>query len=132
MMKLRKLRLVVKPWKDVWKEEKQVARRLEAGERDPSWTQETLYFTSLDELRQILTDKRLELLLSLVHKGKPGSIKELAVLAKRDFKNVNEDVHLLARLGLLALGEEKTGPERRGRRSPRVSYAAVSVEIPLV
>lgn len=130
-MKLRKLRLVVKPWKDIWKEEKQMARRLEAGERDPSWTQETLYFTSLEELRQILTDKRLELL-HLVHKGKPGSIKELAVLAKRDFKNVNEDVHLLARLGLLALGEEKTGPERRGRKPPRVSYAAVSVEIPLV
>ena len=59
-------------------------------------------------------------------------MKELATLARRDFKNVNADVHLLAQLGLLDLGEEKAGPERRRRKPPRVPYAAVSVEIPLV
>jgi hypothetical protein len=41
-------------------------------------------------------------------------------------------VGLLARLGLLDLVEEKAGPQRRGRKSPRVPYAAVSVEIFLV
>ncbi|MPZ76795.1 MAG: hypothetical protein GEU77_09730 [Deltaproteobacteria bacterium] len=65
------------------------------------------------------------------HSEKPGSIKELAAIAKRDLKNVNADVHLLARLSLLDLVEEKAGPKRRGRKPPRVSYAAVSVEIPL-
>lgn len=129
-MKLRKIRVIVKPWKDVWAEEKGVARRLERGESDPLWAQDTLYFTSLEELRQVLTDRRLGLL-RLIHKERPGSIKELATLAGRDFKNVNADVHLLARLGLVDLAEEETGPQRRGRKPPRVPYEAVSVEISL-
>lgn len=130
-MKVRKIRVLVKPWKDVWKKETRVARRLDRGEKEPLSGQETLYFTSIDELRQVLTDKRIELL-RLIHAEKPRSIKELATLARRDFKNVNSDVHLLGRLGLLNLAEEKVEPGRRGRKPPRVSYAAVSVEIPLV
>ena len=129
-MKLSKIHIIVEPWKDVWAAEKTVARRLDRGERDPQWAQDTLYFTSLEELRQVLTDKRLELL-RLIHQKRPRSIKELATLAKRDFKNVSEDVHLLARLGLLDLGEEEASPQRRGRKAPRVPYATVSVEIPL-
>ena len=130
-MKLRKLRIVVDPWEDLWKKETKVARRHDRGEKETLSGQETLYFTSIDELRQILTDKRLELL-RLIHTEKPGSIKELAAIAKRDFKNVNTDVHLLTRLGLLNLTEEKVKPRRRGRKSPHVPYAAVSVEIALV
>ena len=129
-MKVRKIRVVVKLWKDVWAKERKMARRLDRGESDPISSEETLYFTSLEELRQVLTDKRLELL-RLIHAQKPPSIKGLAALAKRDFKNVNADVHLLARLGLLELTEERAGPKRRGRKPPRVPYAAVSVEIPL-
>jgi len=130
-MKLRKIRVTVKPWKVLWKEEKKAARRLDRQEEESRSGEEALYFTSIDELRQVLTDKRLGLL-RLIYTAKPGSIKELAALAKRDFKNVNADVHLLARLGLLDLAEEKVEPRRRGRKAPRVSYAAVSVEIPLV
>ena len=129
-MKVRKIRVVVKPWKDVWAKERKMARRLDRGESGPISAEETLYFTSLEELRQVLTDKRLELL-RLIHAQKPPSIKGLAALARRDFKNVNADVHLLARLGLLELTEERAGPKRRGRKPPRVPYAAVSVEIPL-
>jgi predicted transcriptional regulator len=130
MMKFRKIHIVVKPWKEMWEEEKQVARRLDRGERTPQWAQDTLYFTSLEELRQVLTDRRIKLL-RLIHKERPESIKALATLAGRDFKNVNADVHLLARLGLLDLGEEKTGPQRRGRKPPQVPYSTVSVEIAL-
>ncbi len=129
-MKLRKIRVLVKPWKDVWKKEKSMARQLDRGEQAQPSGQDTLYFTSINELRQVLTDKRVELL-RLIHTEKPRSIKGLAALAKRDFKNVNADVHLLARLGLLELVDEKAGPKRRGRKPPRVHYAAVSVEIPL-
>ena len=129
-MKIRKMHVIVKPWEEVWEKERQIARQLERGERDPHWAQDTLYFTSLEELRQVLTDRRLELL-RLIHKERPDSIKALAALAGRDLKNVNADVHLLARLGLLDLTEEKTGPQRRGRKPPRVPYAAVSVEIAL-
>jgi len=129
-MKLRKIHVVVKPWKEVWEEERQTARQLDRGERDSRWAQGTLYFTSLEELRQVLTDRRLELL-RLIHKEQPDSIKALAALTGRDLKNVNADVHLLARLGFLDLAEEKAGPQRRGRKPPRVPYAVVSVEIAL-
>ena len=129
-MKIRKMHVIVKPWEEVWEKERHIARQLDRGERDPHWAQDTLYFTSLEELRQVLTDRRLELL-RLIHKERPDSIKALATLAGRDLKNVNADVHLLARLGLLDLAEEKAGPQRRGRKPPRVPYAAVSVEIAL-
>lgn len=129
-MKVRKIHVVVKPWKESWEGEKKIARRLDRGERQPQWAEETLYFDSIDELRQVLTDRRLELL-RLIRKERPESINALAVLAGRDFKNVNADVHLLARLGLLDLGEEEAGPQRRGRKSPKVPYSAVSVEISL-
>src|SRR5215510_5932891 len=112
-MKLRKIHVVVKPWEEVWEEERRIARQLDRGERDTRWGQGTLYFTSLGELRQVLTDRRLELL-RLIHKEQPGSINALATLAGRDLKNVNADVHLLARLGFLDLAEEKAGPQRRG------------------
>jgi predicted transcriptional regulator len=130
-MRIRKIRVMVKSWKELWKKEKMVARRLDRGEKKTLAEQETVYFTSIEELRQVLTDKRIELL-HLIHTEQPDSIKELAAKAKRDFKNVNADVHLLARLGLLNLEEEKIDPRRRGRKTPRVPYAAVAVEIPLV
>ena len=129
-MKIRKMHVIVKPWEEVWEKERLIAQQLERGERDPHWAQDTLYFTSLEELQQVLTDRRLELL-RLIHKEQPESIKALAILTGRDLKNVNADVHLLARLGFLDLAEEKAGPQRRGRKPPRVPYAAVSVEIAL-
>ena len=129
-MKLRKLRIVVDPWEDLWKKETKAARRHDRGEKETLSGQETLYFTSIDELRHVLTDKRLELV-RLILAEKPGSIKELAAIARRDVKNVNTDVHLLARLGLVDLADEKIQPRPRGRKSPRVTYTMVSVEIPL-
>ena len=116
-MKLRKIRIMVKPWKAVWKAEKSAARGLDRGGKKPGSEQETLYFTSIDELRQVLTDKRLEFL-RLIHSEKPGSIKELAAIAKRDFKNVNADVHLLSRLGLLNLARRRMNEDGMGARRP--------------
>lgn len=129
-MKVSKIRVVVKSWGDVWKDEKRAARQLDRQQKKARSGEETLYFTSIDELRQVLTDKRVELL-RLVYTAKPASIKELAELAKRDFKNVNADVHLLARLGLLELEADQLDRGARGRKTPRISYTALSVEIPL-
>ena len=129
-MRIRKLQIMIKPWNQVWKTEKVAARRIDRGEKNSTSGVETLYFNSVEELRRVLTDKRVELL-KLIRSKKPGSIKELATIANRDFKNVNADVHLLTRLGLLTLPREKAGPKHRGRKSPRVTYGSVSVEIPL-
>jgi predicted transcriptional regulator len=129
-MRLRKIRIVIKPWDEVWRDAKRVGRRLPHGERHPEWTKDTLYFTSLEEIRTVLTDRRIALL-RLIHQEKPRSIQALAALVGRDFKNVNADVHLLSRLGLVDIADGDGTERRRGRKAPRVPYRTVSVEIPL-
>jgi hypothetical protein len=52
---------------------------------------------------------RLELL-HVIRIAKPKSIQELARLVERDFKNVHQDVTLLAQFGLIEL--KKVGPRR--------------------
>jgi predicted transcriptional regulator len=52
------------------------------------------YFENLEAVRSVLTENRLSLL-RLIRRYKPGSVAELARLAKRDFKHVHRDVELL-------------------------------------
>jgi predicted transcriptional regulator len=59
-----------------------------------------LYFENIDELRRVLTEKRMELLLA-ISRHRPASVRELAGLVQRDYKNVNTDISLLQRLGLV-------------------------------
>jgi predicted transcriptional regulator len=75
------------------------------------------YFESLEAVRAALTDKRLALI-RLVRERKPGSVAELARLARRDFKSVYRDVEALRDLGLITLGVT-----RRGVSSPLRSDA---------
>jgi predicted transcriptional regulator len=63
-----------------------------------------LSFPSYDILGKVITGARLEIL-SAIRTFKPKSIQELARNVKRDFKNVYNDVKLLARYGLIELKE---------------------------
>lgn len=62
-----------------------------------------VFFTSLEAVRTLLTDKRLELL-HLIREHSPRSINQLASIADRDFKNVHTDIMLLKSYGLVQLG----------------------------
>ncbi len=84
---------------------------------------ERLNFVSLEAARQFLTPKRIHLL-QIVHRQEPRSIYELAKLADRDVKNVQDDVELLARVGLIELARERTARERI---VPRVGYDNLEV-----
>jgi predicted transcriptional regulator len=64
-----------------------------------------LSFPSYEILGKVITGARLELL-SVIRKAKPKSIQELAKAADRDFKNVYQDVKLLAQYGLVELKEQ--------------------------
>ena len=94
----------------------EIARRLDAGERDPRWAQEVLTFHDIDSLRSVLTDERLELL-RLIRQKHPASLTELAALSGRDLKQVNEDVQQLALLGFIEV--EKSPPGEGRDRKPR-------------
>jgi predicted transcriptional regulator len=57
---------------------------------------------SWDVLAKVMSPLRLQLM-SLIYSRKPSSIAALAKLAKRDFKNVHEDVNFLASVGFVEL-----------------------------
>ena len=84
-----------------------------------------IYFTSLEAIRKVLTEKRLELL-RVIKEQEPDSVYELAKILKRDIKNVNDDLELLKDIGLVSITKAREG---RGRVIPRVNYDKIQLEI---
>ena len=86
-----------------------------------------LYFETVEDLRRILTDKRLDLLLAITqHHSR--SVRELANQVGRDYKNVSEDLNLLRQLGLVEL---ETREGRGGPKAPIVPYDEIHITIAL-
>lgn len=84
-----------------------------------------IYFTSLEAVRTLLTDKRLELL-HLIRKHSPRSINQLATIAKRDFKNVYMDVMLLKDYGLIQMSR-RSKASKTVRQAISVPYQAINI-----
>ncbi|MBI4687934.1 MAG: ArsR family transcriptional regulator [Nitrospirae bacterium] len=82
-------------------------------------------FESLKTMRKFITDERLRIL-KAIRKYNPESIYELAKMLHRDAKNVTDDVHYLAGLGLLEIEKTKEG---RHKTKPVVDYEKILVEI---
>jgi predicted transcriptional regulator len=83
-------------------------------------------FATVEELRTVLTDRRVELLRTLVATdGAAESITALAETLDRDYRAVHDDVTLLAEYGLLFLVEE--GQSKR----PYVPYERVHLDVEL-
>ncbi len=104
---------------------REAVRRVARGDRAAQ--EAGLYFETAEELRRILTEKRLELLLAIT-RYRPASVHELAGLLGRDYKNVSTDIALLERLGLVKLGA-KGGKGRA--QMPTVPYDEIRVTIDL-
>lgn len=102
-----------------------VRRVAQGGDRTPQ--EPVLYFESVEELRRILTDKRLELLMAIIRQ-RPVSVDELAGLVGRDYKNVSTDLALLERLGLVGL---QRGRGKGRAQMPTVPYDEIRVTIDL-
>ena len=84
---------------------------------------ERLNFVSLEAARKFLTPKRIALLRA-VHHHEPRSIYALAKVVERNFKNVKDDVALLAHVGLIELEHER---HSRERTIPHVGYDNLEV-----
>ena len=84
-----------------------------------------VYFTSLEAMRKVLTEKRLELL-RVIKDQQPESVYELSKIVKRDIKNINHDLELLKNIGLVSITKARQG---RGRVTPRVNYDKIQLEI---
>jgi len=73
---------------------------------------EGVYFTSLEAARNFLTKERLALL-HVIREKRPRSIYELAKMVDRDLKNVQQDVALLERHGLVKFTEKRRGEKSK-------------------
>ncbi|MBI5749683.1 MAG: MarR family transcriptional regulator [Nitrospinae bacterium] len=74
------------------------------------------------------TDKRLEVL-RVIKKEHSSSVYELANFLNRNLKNVSDDVHYLAGLGLIEF--EKAKSNGREKTIPTVDYEKILLEIPV-
>jgi predicted transcriptional regulator len=84
-------------------------------------------FATVDELRKILTARRIELLRVLMDiEGAAESISALADSLDRDYRAVHEDVTLLADYGLVFIIEE--GQSKR----PYLPYKRIHLDVELV
>lgn len=87
---------------------------------------ESVSFSSLEAVRNFLTEKRLEILRTVREKN-PQSVYELAKLVGRNFPSVLKDVEILTKHGLLKLTRVKHSPRRAVH--PSVSYDAINLWI---
>ncbi len=110
-MKVKKIR--IKSRDEFASELRQVARALDRGVAPKRLTGE--YFESLDAVRKVLTDKRLELWRT-IRDRQPASITELAEMVGRGFRSVHRDLLLLKSLGLITF--KKTKGARGDLQSP--------------
>ena len=81
---------------------------------------EVISFPNFETLGKVITGARLELL-HVIRTAKPKSIQELARVVGRNFKNVYQDVTLLAEFGLIKL--KKVGPRRS--MAPTAMYSEI-------
>ena len=88
---------------------------------------EGVYFTSIEAARNLLTPNRLALLRA-VRSGRPGSIYELAKLVSRDLKNVQDDLRILERYGLIRMSDA-TRPGKRRVRVPQSLFDEIELKI---
>lgn len=117
-------RIQTKSLKESLNEFKETYERLRQGKKVRKRMGE-VYFENLAAVRNILTEERLKLL-KTIRQEKPKSIYKLAKLVGRDFKNVNQDVHMLAELGIVQLVK---GKKLRASLTPELVYDNIEVSI---
>jgi predicted transcriptional regulator len=126
-MKVKNVTVGIKSIEEVLNNAKAVMKRLERGDKVRK-RRPGIYFESLEIMRKAITPERVKIL--KVIKGKhPASIYELAKLLNRNLKNVADDVHYLAELGLIEL--EKGKSNGREKIMPIVNYDKLLLEIPV-
>ena len=84
---------------------------LRTGRRTSKESRDEVGFTSIEAARNFLTRERLSLMRT-IRTRHPGSLYELAKMVKRDFKNIQEDIRILERHGLVRISNEPRGKRK--------------------
>src|SRR3989338_7683951 len=99
-MKIKKVIVEIRPLKESLKEFAEVFGKLR--DREKVISKNGVGFSDVNSFRRFFSEKRMELLSIIKHK-KPKSIYALAKIAKREYKNVHNDVKLFEELGLITM-----------------------------
>ena len=121
-MRVKKIKIGIKDLKSILQDVVETGEAIEQGKRLKPVKEPKIYFTSIEALRKALTPKRLELLRTIKTR-KPSSINELARFAKRDIKNVADDLKYLGQIGLI----EREETDRKTK--PVIYYDRIVFEI---
>lgn len=122
-MKVKRIDIGIKRLKDSLRDFAETWKSVESGKKVRK--EEGIYFESIDDMRSVLTNNRLAILRA-IRENKPKSVYELSKMLGRNLKNVNEDLKLLAKIGLVTL--EATKKDRK-RITPHVDYTKITLEI---
>jgi predicted transcriptional regulator len=95
------------------------------GHRTERQPREEVGFTSIEAARNFLTRERLTLLRT-IRTRHPSSLYELAKMLSRNFKNVQEDIALLERHGLVRVSKEPKG--KRKVKVPEVPFEQIALK----
>jgi predicted transcriptional regulator len=123
-MKLKEITIGVRSLKDGLNEFGRVIKAIQRG-HPPRARKPGIYFVDYNAMHQVLTPRRMELL-HLIRERNPGSIYELPHMADRNVKNVQDDVALLERLGLIHVTHQRT---YRRRSVPHVDYDTLNLKV---
>ena len=95
------------------------------GELKPAPDDPKVWFTSIESLAKVLSDKNRELL-ALISESNPASMQELAEKSGRALSNLSRTLKTMERYGLVQFGK---GAGRA--RMPRVMYTDIVFGLPL-
>lgn len=119
----RVLRVTVESFEEMREDTLDVIEAVNQGEEQPA----VVSFATVNKLRKMLTDRRIELLRALMATdGAAESISALADDLDRDYRTVHDDVSLLADYGLLFIVED--GQSKR----PYLPYERIHLDVELV
>ncbi|MDO8805705.1 MAG: ArsR family transcriptional regulator [Elusimicrobiota bacterium] len=120
---MKTLEIQIKSREQADKEFASVFNKARSGKKVPP--QKGVYFTSLEAVRNLLTEKRLELL-HLIRQHSPKSISEIAKISGRNFKNVHTDLKILQGYGLVEITVTKKVNKPLSQRI-FIPYQAVNI-----
>jgi predicted transcriptional regulator len=95
-------------------------------QRIPKKPRDEVGFTSIEAARNFMTRERLALM-HAIRTRHPGSLYELAKMVSRNFKNVQEDIRILERHGLVRIAREARG--KRNVKVPQVLFEEIALRI---
>lgn len=95
------------------------------GRYKPKANEPKVWFTSIESLAQVLSSRNA-LLLEMIAKSKPESMRELADLAGREVSNLSRTLATMKRYGLIDI------LQIGNRRVPEVKFDRVELDMTLV